>query len=208
MMQIRIRNKELGIREEGGFTLVETLVAISLLTIAIVAPIALTAQSLSTAYYARDQITAFYLAQEGIEIVRSVRDSNVLKIAIGQSANLLDYNNTSLVSLSPFTVDSLAAVSNAISQCPNASASSCPALQTNGNVYGYTGDGSITSDDSASRFTRYVTACYIQSNGQCNSQTSDEIRVSVTVLWRTGNIARSFTISEDMYRWVNDNAAG
>ena len=49
-----------------GFTLIETLVAVSLLTVAIVAPMTLTARSLSAAYYARDQITAFHLAQEAI----------------------------------------------------------------------------------------------------------------------------------------------
>ena len=47
-----------------GFTLIETLVAISLLMVAIVAPMSLTARSLATAYYARDQITAFHLAQK------------------------------------------------------------------------------------------------------------------------------------------------
>ena len=62
----------------SGFTLIETLVAISLLAVAIVAPMSLTTQSLSSAYYARDQMTAFHLAQEAIESVRSVRDENIL----------------------------------------------------------------------------------------------------------------------------------
>ena len=57
-----------------GFTLIETLVAVSLLAVVIVAPMSLTTQSLSSAYYARDQMTAFHLAQEAIESVRSVRD--------------------------------------------------------------------------------------------------------------------------------------
>jgi len=35
----------------------------------------------------------------------------------------------------------------------------------------------------------------------------DEIRVTVTVTWRTGSFqTRSFSISEDMYRWVNDGS--
>lgn len=181
-----------------GFTLVETLVAISLLTLAIVAPITLTAQSLTTSYYARDQITAYYLAQEGIEVVRSVRDSNVLKDALGQQANLLDYNGTSLVSLSPFTVDTLQPVSSAITACGGV----CPPLQTDASKseYGY-GLSSNTN------FTRTVTACYIQGNGTCiASPATDEIRVAVTVAWTSGHIARTFTLSEDMYRWVNDGS--
>jgi Tfp pilus assembly protein PilV len=186
-----------------GFTLIETLVAVSLLTVAIVAPISLTAQALATAYYARDQVTAFYLAQEGIEIVRSVRDHNVLQNALGTSVNLLDFNGQPLTSLSPFIVDTTKAVSQAITYCGSSDPASCLnyPLRTDGTVYAY------SSGMPVSHFTRYVTVCYIQASGQCNSQTSDEIRVAVTVLWNTGSLKRTFTISEDMYRWVNDNAA-
>src|SRR3989338_11299272 len=49
----RIRNT---CRASRGFTLIETMVAIALLTISIVAPMSLTTQSLASAYYARDQI--------------------------------------------------------------------------------------------------------------------------------------------------------
>src|SRR3989338_503600 len=72
-----------------GFTLIETLVAISLLTVAIVVPMSLVTKSLSTAYYARDQVTAFHLAQEAIEIVRHVRDNNILMNAQGTPTDLL-----------------------------------------------------------------------------------------------------------------------
>ena len=60
----------LTLRTTRGFTLVETLAAITLIMVAIVAPMGLTVQSLSVAYYARDQITASNLAQEGIEAVK------------------------------------------------------------------------------------------------------------------------------------------
>src|SRR3989344_5745503 len=61
-----------------GFTLIETLVAVTLLSVAITAPMSLTTRSLAAAYYARDQITAFHLAQEAIESVRHARDHNIL----------------------------------------------------------------------------------------------------------------------------------
>src|SRR3972149_102217 len=70
-----------------GFTLIETLVAISLLSIAIVAPMSLTSQSLTAAYYARDQVTAFNLAQEGLEAVRAFRDGQVLQISQSAAAS-------------------------------------------------------------------------------------------------------------------------
>src|SRR4051812_30812476 len=90
-------------KNERGFTLIETLVAIALLTIAIVAPMTLTTQSLAGAYYARDQVTAFFLAQEAIESVRSIRDNNVLSTALGTPTDLL--SGIPAVDGRPFTVD-------------------------------------------------------------------------------------------------------
>ena len=64
---------------QQGFTLVETLVAISILLVAIVGPMTIAARGLQTAFYAREQITAFMLAQEGVELVRMIRDQNALR---------------------------------------------------------------------------------------------------------------------------------
>lgn len=196
-----------------GFTLIETLVALTLLTTAIIPPISLTVQSLSTAYYARDQITAYYLAQEAIEVVRDVRDANVLKAALGQTGvNLLD--NIPNTTGRPFVVDSL---QNTMSVCQdNTNGNLCPPLQTDSTqtVYGYnpsctistTGDCGTGSGWIDSRFTRYVKAVQVSDGGTGIPQ---EIRVSVTVSWKYGQmqVPRSFTISEDIYRWVKDNSA-
>lgn len=189
---------------ERGFTLIETLVAISVLSISIVAPMTLTAQSLSAAYYARDQITAFQLAQEAIEVIRFVRDGNVLKIALGTSANIFD--GIPSTAGQPFAVDTTAAAANAMNLCASGGTApryNCPPLQTNGNVYAYasscvwpTNDCGTTSGWSNTRFTRVVQTSLIGSN-------SDELRITVTVSWATGRFQqRSFRISEDLYRWV------
>lgn len=63
-------------KNNSGFTIIETLVAISILVISITGPMVIVSQSLKSAYYARDQITVFYLAQEAIEYIRNVRDTN------------------------------------------------------------------------------------------------------------------------------------
>lgn len=63
----------------GGFTLIETLVAISVLMVAIAAPLTLVQKSLSTASLATEQITASFLAQDALEYVQSVRDRNIGK---------------------------------------------------------------------------------------------------------------------------------
>jgi prepilin-type N-terminal cleavage/methylation domain-containing protein len=170
-----------------GFTLIETLVAITILTVAIVAPMGLAARSLASAYYARDQITSFYLAQEAIEAVRSVRDGQVLRIATDPSASSLNLFGPIPVD-QPFTIDTR---TNTIEVCASGT---CPRLQTNGTFYGY------ESGWTNSGFTRTVTA---------HSVNTDELRIFVTVSWRTGGLqTRSFTMYENVYRWVKDGSAG
>lgn len=177
-------------RATRGFTLIETMVAITLLTVAITAPMTLATQSLSTAYYARDQIAAFHLAQEAIESVRHIRDGNVLHDSLGldPTLNLLDGIPTSG---DPFTIDAL---DDSTTLCTGA----CPVLKTNGELYGYaSGDGWVNT-----KFTRTVTATFLPNT------TEDEIHVEVEVAWQTANLTapRRFTISENLYRWVEDGS--
>src|SRR4051812_12452334 len=66
-----------------GFTLVETLVAILILTIAITGPYTLVQGVLRSSYIARDELVASALAQEAMEYVRYIRDSNYIYTAHG-----------------------------------------------------------------------------------------------------------------------------
>lgn len=171
-----------------GMTLIETLVAITILTVAIVAPMSLTVKSLSAAYYARDQITAFHLAQEALESVRAVRDANILKIAFSEPD--AGCNPVTLLCGIPidqnFTIDTR---NNAMVSCGGV----CPYLATDGNLYGYEPGWSNTI------FRRTVHASFIDVQ-------ENEIRLDVTVEWKSGtNQTRQFTISSTMYRWVDDS---
>ncbi len=58
-----------------GFTLIETLVAITLLVIAITGPLQIASNALNSAFYARDEITSYYLAVEAIEYIKNSRES-------------------------------------------------------------------------------------------------------------------------------------
>lgn len=59
-----------------GFTLLEAVVAVTLLAIAIVGPMTLSAQSIRATREARLELIATHLAEEGIEIVHNIRDNN------------------------------------------------------------------------------------------------------------------------------------
>ena len=68
------KNKGLACRSMAeGFTLVETLVAISIFTMSILALLVILTQGIANTNYAKHKITASYLAQEGIEYARNVR---------------------------------------------------------------------------------------------------------------------------------------
>src|SRR6185369_6180494 len=62
----------------SGFTIIETLVAIAILMIAIAGPLTVAQKGLTSSIYARDQMIASYLAQDAIEYVKNVRDSDKL----------------------------------------------------------------------------------------------------------------------------------
>lgn len=86
-----------------GFTLIETLVAIAILLIAVVGPMSVIGGSLSQTSTIRDQSIAINLAQEGVEVVRQKRDSNMINAWGGGGATWSDgiiagYNTVNSVS--------------------------------------------------------------------------------------------------------------
>jgi hypothetical protein len=62
-----------------GFTLMETIVAIFVITAGIIGVLALVTQTISSAIFSKDKLIAAYLGQEGIELVRNIRDTNWLQ---------------------------------------------------------------------------------------------------------------------------------
>jgi prepilin-type N-terminal cleavage/methylation domain-containing protein len=60
---------------QGGFTLVETLISLLIIGIAIATATAALQQGLQTSNYVKDQITGYYLAEDALEYVIALRDS-------------------------------------------------------------------------------------------------------------------------------------
>lgn len=61
-----------------GYTLIETVVAFAVLASALAGPISLVIRALYSTSYAKNKIIAVNLAQEGIELVRVIRDNNII----------------------------------------------------------------------------------------------------------------------------------
>jgi prepilin-type N-terminal cleavage/methylation domain-containing protein len=63
-------------RKNKGFTLLELMIAITVLSVGIVGVFGLIQNTLRSAEDLKSRLIASYLAQEGIELVRNIRDNN------------------------------------------------------------------------------------------------------------------------------------
>jgi prepilin-type N-terminal cleavage/methylation domain-containing protein len=166
-----------------GFTLVETLVAISILLIAVVGPMSLIGDAFHKLYYAKDEIIAINLAQEGIEAVRQARDSNMLS------------GSSWMAGLTPgyYIVD----VSG--SPVPLLDSRPCTGLCTTEGLPVYldvaTGLYRQSATFTATQFSRIVR---IEDAGFG----SDERKITSTVSWRTGGNNGTIVVIEYIFKWA------
>jgi type II secretory pathway pseudopilin PulG len=159
-----------------GFTLLETLVAVTILALVVIGPLTLAVKSISAAMISQNQIIAFYLSQEAMEYIGNIRDSNFL-----QGKNWLD-GLADCAGASGCYVD---IPNNKITAC----AGGCPKIKYDGYYYNYaSGEETI--------FTRTVR---ITPNIGGNP---DEIEVDVVAQWseRFG-IQKSFIVQKNFFRW-------
>jgi prepilin-type N-terminal cleavage/methylation domain-containing protein len=71
---------------KNGFTIIELVISIFILSVAIVGVFSAYSMVTILTSDASDRLTATYLAQEGMEITRNVRDTNWLNIDAGNPA--------------------------------------------------------------------------------------------------------------------------
>lgn len=170
-------------KKNTGFTLVETLVAVAILMIAIAGPLTVAEKGLSAAIYARDQLTASYLAQDAVEEVKNMTDTNELA---GNDLNTWLKNNgtggiSNLVACTsgfPCTIDTY---TNDIEACSG----QCAALSST--TVGYRQLQSPPAGQ-ASIFTRYF---YISTTTLNVTDGNAAAKVVVNVNWPGSTIGGS-----------------
>ena len=162
---------------QKGLTLVATLVAVFILTLSITGPLFIAQQSFTSAATARDRTTASFLAQEGIEYVRSVRDHNYLS----DDANWLQ-------DLTPCLLGSCTIVSS-VSLYPSVAGCSgtCePLTQTSTGFFGY-------QSAPETKFTRTISMTQTQAH---------EVLLEVEVSWIYKETVRRIIIEERLFNWL------
>jgi type II secretory pathway pseudopilin PulG len=182
---------------EKGFTIVETLVAITILMVALIGPFYSLQHSINYAEAARDSLLAESLAQEGMEYVYAVRDNNYLyDVQTGGSrAWLAGLDGTAggtvthancYVSANPngCMIDP---TQNTVEACTSDGCT--PLLMSDSNLY--------TQDDSQSfpvtRFIRTV---------KMTSVSPTQTNVTVTVTWSTNRVQYSTAVTDSLYNWL------
>ncbi len=197
-----------------AFTLVETLVAISIFTMSLLGIMSVLAGSISNTSYAKQKMTASYLAQEGIEYIRNMRDTYVLYDPVNSqtgwnafNAKLVPSPNTLCASANGCYFDDqktnytnhsqqtykdnliINACSSSTSTCPNGAL----LYDSLTGKYGYF----VTSTTTNSGFTRKINLTQVVVGGLIN-----EVIISSTVYWTQGSGNYSVTFSEHLFNWI------
>lgn len=189
-----------------GITLVECIVAVTILAIALAGPMTLASQSLRASRDARDELVATHLAEESIEVVHSVRDNNSADdLTVGQTLWRTDIvDNCRKKDGCIIDVTAHAANvwdnNNALLQCP--SAGDCSSVNT---VYYNAQTGlykqsltALSAPWKKTSFTRSILVVPIDHPVNPKRQ----IRLISTVTYvGYGGKTRTVSITDDLYNW-------
>jgi type II secretory pathway pseudopilin PulG len=197
----------------SGFTLVETMVAVLILTLTIVSLMTVVANSLFAARYAGNEITASYLLQEAVDYIRNDRDTSVF-LQSGDTGGLGGPWEIFIAKYSNCT-----AAKNLTGGCyldiANASVGVLPEFTSTDNRKFYyhpeAEAGSYYNYDSAPNPNNLnptdqnkkvvVTNFSRQILVEKNVLYPDELNVTVTVSWRNGGLDKSRSLSTTLMRW-------
>ena|SRR3989344_2193607 len=178
----------------GGFSIIETIVAIAVLSITIVAPLTIAQRGLNNSIYARDQVTAFFLAQEAIEYIRNVRDNNNL-VGRSQSDDWL----RGLETCEKATGCGVDVNAGKIIDCSTDAGKCQLTFDPETRIYGErrnSGDGRPVGGLQDSIFTRklFITSIDI-------GTLYPAADMAATVSWKTGKIQKSITVNTRIFDW-------
>ncbi len=189
---------------QTGYSLVEALVAISILLIAIVAPMTIAVQGIKTSNYALEQNTAFFLAQEGIEAMFALRSNKEVEALYGDGDSW-DWIAEVLNGSGPWSLNSsgdtcsfgisfdgdTTEFNHGSNQCTSGNEDRCVLYYDEGDVpstYSYNSTGGIES-----QFTRIITVEY---------EDSFVINVTSEVTWNSSvftGVQQSVTLETSLF---------
>lgn len=177
-----------------GFTLIEALVAIFILSVSITSLLTVVTQSVFNSIYIKNKAVAISLAQEGVELVRNIQDSALLETEYPTfNAFIVDnLRDCSPFSISGVSLCTIEPVSLNINSCANSGsdilALCSPLYLSEDGYFNYNTNGELTP------FTRSIKVV--------NTGTKSGL-VTVDVSWMQGNFLRKVSYKMDLFLWIN-----
>ncbi len=198
------------LQKNKGFTLIETMVAAFILTLALTGLLTLNASTLFAARYSRNQITANYLIQEAADSIRNDRDTTAFLQNTGGSVGW----NTFIAKYQPSCFVASFAGNTTSSGCSMDFSSVAPApIPCTVATLGWgTIHCPILNYDSSGQNNSYYNYStpvgqYVQSNFKrqilmsINSSNPNELDVKITVEWLNGNLVHSQSLQTTLFKW-------
>lgn len=185
---------------QHGFTLVETLVAITILLIVVTGPLTISMSTARSTTFASEQVVAFFLAQEGAELAQKARDELFLEaIDVGDPSPWGDFTDSTAGALFEdcFKVTGCGLELETNPDGDLAPIVDCGAGGVNCRLYAdsdTTKRARYTYDDDggANEATPYTRIVRFTDDG-------DEVKVESTVTWRTGNLRAEQRVKVETY---------
>lgn len=182
-------------KNQKGFTLIETLVAVAIFASAITGLIAITAGGVANTNFVKNKFTAGYLAMEGAELIRNLRDTAAIA---NPNATWNEVLSSFSACLSPnyCYIDALEDFPPQVCDGED-----CPFMtyQESTGKFGY--NSVDNSDNFSSVFRRKITVEEIPSADSTNPVS--EIRVTSSVDWLQGARTHAVTYSYNLKNWIN-----
>jgi len=190
-------------KNQKGFTLVETLVALLIFAFAVTAMLVVTGQGVFNTNFAKNKITAGFLAQEGIEFVHYIRDTIVMEDPVNGWTLFGDHANDfctgaggSVCTVDPYIFD-LSMLGGGV--IPNFDLILPPCSQANCMKVFYD-DGLYTMQQTGTEtlFSRFITIELIRLP---SPSTDSFYKVTSTVTWDQGTNNHRVSVSENLFNW-------
>lgn len=185
--------KKIFSQKKEGFTLIETIVAIFILSMAMGSLLTLSANGFYSVRYSRNQIVANNLAQEAAEYIRNTRDTMFLgsnSSTVSSIWNTFRYTTMASCFTTNGCVVDIYSNANHFRACAS---STCPYMKyyENQGIYGYADSYPFTGG--VSYDTSYVRTIKMTPN----SPAANYVDVTITVSWMNGSASK--TITQPMY---------
>ena len=186
---------------KNGFTLLETIVALSVILAAVVGPVTLITRGILNFGFSKNKLIALNLAQEGLELVREVRENNIICDGLNGPASwdwFKDPSGGGPINSGDFEMDPTQIVT--IDCGASSIATPRVSLFTDSKLYLDPANGIYSYGGAPNTiFARKITIEKPPADGAIPA--NDQRDIVSTVSWTERGIAREINLRERLYNW-------